>query len=126
MVDATILVVRSGVTTRDAALLAKGRFAEDGIPMLGTILNFWNPKTPGYAYYKYYYAGYMHYYGDGHQDGDDDADGGDALQAGESGAGPGKAARQPGVAPRPRLIDKGDDTAGELEPDEDLVASGRS
>jgi capsular exopolysaccharide synthesis family protein len=63
--DGLVLVVRSGRTTRDAALLARGRFAEDGIPILGTILNFWNPKTPGYGYYRYYYAGYHHYYGAG-------------------------------------------------------------
>jgi capsular exopolysaccharide synthesis family protein len=63
--DALILVVRSGQTTRDAAQLAQARFAEDGTAVLGTILNFWNPKTPGYGYYKYYYAGYYHYYGDG-------------------------------------------------------------
>lgn len=62
--DALTLVVRSGSTTRDAALLARSRFADDGIPMLGTILNHWNPATPGYSYYKYYYAGYQHYYGD--------------------------------------------------------------
>jgi capsular exopolysaccharide synthesis family protein len=68
--DALILVVRSGVTTRDAALLAKSRFAEDGIHVLGTILNFWNPKTPGYAYYRYYYSGYYHYYGNGNGNGD--------------------------------------------------------
>ena len=67
--DALILVVRSGSTTRDAAQLAKTRFAEDGTAVLGTILNFWNPKTPGYAYYKYYYAGYYHYYGQGNGDG---------------------------------------------------------
>lgn len=62
--DALTLVVRSGHTSRDAALLARSRFADDGIPILGTILNFWNPATPGYSYYKYYYAGYQHYYGD--------------------------------------------------------------
>jgi capsular exopolysaccharide synthesis family protein len=61
--DGLILVVRSGSTTRDAALLAKARFAADGIPVMGTILNFWNPKTPGYSYYKHYYAGYYNYYG---------------------------------------------------------------
>ena len=61
--DALTLVVRSGVTSRDAALLARSRFADDGVPILGTILNFWNPATPGYSYYKYYYAGYQHYYG---------------------------------------------------------------
>jgi capsular exopolysaccharide synthesis family protein len=61
--DALILVVRSGVTTRDAALLAKQRFTDDGVNVLGIILNGWNPKTPGYGYYRYYYAGYYHYYG---------------------------------------------------------------
>jgi polysaccharide biosynthesis transport protein len=72
--DALILVVRSGQTTRDAALLAKSRFAEDGTPILGTILNFWNPKTPGYGYYRYYYAGYQHYYGGGAKDEDGNED----------------------------------------------------
>lgn len=61
--DAVILVLRSASTTRDAALLAKRRFSEDGISIVGTILNSWNPKTPGYGYYRYYYAGYYHYYG---------------------------------------------------------------
>jgi succinoglycan biosynthesis transport protein ExoP len=73
--DALILIVRSGVTTRDAAQLAKARFAEDGTPVLGTILNFWNPRTPGYSYYKYYYAGYYHYYGDGSRKGDGNGNG---------------------------------------------------
>lgn len=66
--DAVILVLRSGSTTRDAALMATRRFAEDGIQILGVILNSWNPKTPGYSYYGHYYAGYHHYYpggGDG-------------------------------------------------------------
>lgn len=79
--DALILIVRSGSTTRDAALLAKARFAEDGINILGTILNAWNPKTPGYGYYRYYYAGYQHYYGDqngGGQYGGKDASEGDS------------------------------------------------
>ena len=62
-VDGVILVVRSAVTTRDAALLAKQRFTDDGLNVLGTILNGWNPNTPGYGYYRYYYAGYYHYYG---------------------------------------------------------------
>ena len=63
--DGLILVVRSALTTRDAALLAKHRFLDDGLPILGTILNGWNPNTPGYGYYRTYYAGYMHYYGNG-------------------------------------------------------------
>jgi capsular exopolysaccharide synthesis family protein len=61
--DALILIVRSAVTTRDAAALAQRRFAEDGTPIMGVILNGWNPKTPGYHYHRYYYAGYQHYYG---------------------------------------------------------------
>jgi polysaccharide biosynthesis transport protein len=61
--DALILVVRSAVTTRDAAGLAQKRFVEDGIPIMGVILNGWNPKTPGYHYHRYYYDGYHHYYG---------------------------------------------------------------
>ena len=63
--DALILVVRSAQTTRDAAALAQRRFTEDGVPVMGVILNGWNPKTPGYHYYRYYYAGYHHYYGQG-------------------------------------------------------------
>ena len=63
--DGIIMILRSGVTSRDAALLAKRRFAEDGLPILGTILNGWNPNTPGYSYYRSYYAGYYHYYGNG-------------------------------------------------------------
>jgi Mrp family chromosome partitioning ATPase len=63
--DALILVVRSAMTTRDAAALAQRRFTEDGIPIMGVILNGWNPHTPGYHYYRYYYAGYHHYYGQG-------------------------------------------------------------
>lgn len=78
--DGLVLVVRSGVTTRDAALLAKTRFVDDGVPIVGTILNFWNPKTPGYSYYKYYYAGYYHYYGNGN------GHGGDSAGAGMPGA----------------------------------------
>jgi polysaccharide biosynthesis transport protein len=72
--DGLVVVVRSATTTRDAALLAKQRFADDGLPILGTILNGWNPNTPGYGYYRTYYAGYYHYYGNGngnstHEDG---------------------------------------------------------
>ena len=67
--DALVLVVRSGVTTRDAAQLAKARFADDGTPILGAILNFWNPKTPGFAYYTYYDAAYYPSDGPGNSDG---------------------------------------------------------
>jgi capsular exopolysaccharide synthesis family protein len=58
--DGVILVLRSGHTKRDAAMLARQRFDEDGTSVLGTILNSWdlkNFRSPyAYAYsdaYKY-------------------------------------------------------------------------
>ena len=42
--DGVIMILRSAHTTRDAALLAKQRFLDDGIPVMGAILNNWNPK----------------------------------------------------------------------------------
>jgi receptor protein-tyrosine kinase len=84
--DAVILVLRSASTTRDAALLAKRRFAEDGIQILGTILNWWNPSTPGYGYYKYYYAGYYHYYGGGNGNSTASANGSTEVAATKSAA----------------------------------------
>jgi succinoglycan biosynthesis transport protein ExoP len=65
LADGVILILRSAHTTRDAALLAKQRFLDDGIEVMGTILNNWNPNTPGYGYYRNYYEGYFHYLGDG-------------------------------------------------------------
>jgi capsular exopolysaccharide synthesis family protein len=67
--DGVILILRSALTTRDAALLAKQRFLDDGVPLMGTILNNWNPSTPGYGYYQNYYAGYHQYYGNGNGNG---------------------------------------------------------
>jgi capsular exopolysaccharide synthesis family protein len=58
LADAAILVLRAGQTTRDAALAAKDRFAEDGIPLLGTILNAWKPGAAG----KHYDCQYYYYY----------------------------------------------------------------
>jgi len=70
MVDSVIMVVRSGKTTRDAAMAARQRFSEDGTRMLGTILNDWNPKRSPNGYYGYqngydgvYKNGYNGYYG---------------------------------------------------------------
>jgi len=58
--DGVILVLRSGQTKREAAILARQRFHEDGTRVLGTILNSWDLKnihSPyAYAYneaYKY-------------------------------------------------------------------------
>jgi capsular exopolysaccharide synthesis family protein len=61
MADAVIMVVRAGKTTRDAAQAVRQRLAEDGTPLLGTILNDWNPRSSDGGHYgkyeKYYKAG---------------------------------------------------------------------
>ena len=54
MTDWCILVLRAGKTTMNAALGAQQRMAEDGIPLLGTILNDCNPRQPSYGYYGDY------------------------------------------------------------------------
>jgi Mrp family chromosome partitioning ATPase len=70
LADGMILVVRAGKTTRDAALAAGQRIAEDHIHLLGTILDDWNPKDSPNGYYGYqggyYYKGYSSYYGSSH------------------------------------------------------------
>jgi Mrp family chromosome partitioning ATPase len=64
LADAVVFVARAGRTTRDAALAAHQRFAEDRIPILGTILNDWDPaKAPGGYYGNHggsYYGGYKY------------------------------------------------------------------
>ena len=63
LADAVILVIRASLTTRDSAQAARQRFSEDGTPVLGTILNDWNPKrSPAYGYHKYYDRYYRHYH----------------------------------------------------------------
>jgi succinoglycan biosynthesis transport protein ExoP len=61
--DGVVLVIRSDHTDRMEALAAQEKLWEDGIPILGTVLNDWNPnndrqKRPygGYGgYYPYYH-----------------------------------------------------------------------
>jgi len=58
LTDAAVLVIRAGVTTRDAAIAAKERFDNDGIPLLGVVLNDWDLKSKsphGSAGYGYGY-----------------------------------------------------------------------
>ena len=61
LADGVVLVVRAGFTTRDSVLAAKQRFTEDGVGVLGSILNYWNPASAasahafGYRYYHKYY-----------------------------------------------------------------------
>ncbi|MEO7649850.1 MAG: polysaccharide biosynthesis tyrosine autokinase [Bryobacteraceae bacterium] len=61
LADGVVFVVRAGQTTREAALAASKRFAEDGTRVLGIILNCWDAKSKaGYGYgasYKNYYQG---------------------------------------------------------------------
>jgi capsular exopolysaccharide synthesis family protein len=72
LVDGVIMVIRSGKTTRDTARVAIQRLAEDGTPVLGTILNDWNPAktaTYGRAYgYDTYESGYYKYHKQDKQD----------------------------------------------------------
>lgn len=61
LADAAILVIRAARTTRDEARAAKQRLVDDGIRVLGTILNGWEPKGKGnygYGYAKGYGYGY--------------------------------------------------------------------
>ena len=50
--DGVIMVVRASETSRDDAAAVYRRFQEDGTPVLGSILNDWNPKksNSGYGY----------------------------------------------------------------------------
>jgi len=57
LADAAILVLRAGRTERASAVAVANRFAEDNIPVLGTILNDFNPRAAGgydYGYGSYY------------------------------------------------------------------------
>ena len=55
--DGVVLVLRSGKTSREEAKAARQRFLEDGTPVLGTILNDWNPQASDSRIYQKY-AGY--------------------------------------------------------------------
>ena len=55
LADGAILVIRASKTTRDAARAAKQRLVDDGIPVLGTILNEWDFRAKSrYGYYTNY------------------------------------------------------------------------
>jgi succinoglycan biosynthesis transport protein ExoP len=59
LADAVVLVFRAGETSRDAAAVALRRLQEDGITVLGSILNDWNPKDTPYGYGAYDYSAYQ-------------------------------------------------------------------
>jgi capsular exopolysaccharide synthesis family protein len=55
--DGVILVVRSGETEKENAILAHQIFAEDGTPVFGTVLNDWRPgDQKAYRRLAKYYA----------------------------------------------------------------------
>jgi Mrp family chromosome partitioning ATPase len=55
--DGMLLVLRARRTTRDAALAARECLMQDGIPVVGTILNDWNAtKDSRYGAYGPSYA----------------------------------------------------------------------
>jgi len=55
--DGTVLVVRAGKTDPNDALEAKNLLVGDGARLLGTVLNWWDPKRNGHDAYSRYTAG---------------------------------------------------------------------
>jgi polysaccharide biosynthesis transport protein len=60
--DGVVLVIRANATDRGAAQSAVERFVRDGTPVLGCILNDWNPRKSALGYYdpkkiQRYYSG---------------------------------------------------------------------
>jgi polysaccharide biosynthesis transport protein len=53
LADGVVLVTRAGQTTRDELLAIQERFEEDRIPLVGCILNDWDPSHSG-RYYPYF------------------------------------------------------------------------
>ena len=53
LADGVVLVLRAGRTTREHALSIRQRLAEDGTPVVGTILNQWEPQKGQDSYYGY-------------------------------------------------------------------------
>ena len=50
LADGVVLVVRANQTTRNTVSAAAERLHADGIPLIGAILNDWNPQVTGNAY----------------------------------------------------------------------------
>jgi polysaccharide biosynthesis transport protein len=62
MVDGVILVIKGGVTPREAVRLTKRLLHEVHVRIIGTLLNDVNIRSADYAYYsRYYYHGYGRY-----------------------------------------------------------------
>ena len=52
--DGVVLIVRAGVTYQEGAVRVCRRFQEDGVPVLGTILNDFAPRDDSKGNYQYY------------------------------------------------------------------------
>jgi succinoglycan biosynthesis transport protein ExoP len=61
--DSVLMVVRSGVTPKDAFIRARDQLMGVKSPLLGVVLNAVDTTSPDY-YYSYRYYPYYHYYGD--------------------------------------------------------------
>ena len=61
LTDGVILVLRAGATNRATAMECRQQLALDGVPLLGTVLNDWNPSKSGSGG-TYYTSGYYRYY----------------------------------------------------------------
>jgi Mrp family chromosome partitioning ATPase len=60
--DGVVLVLRAGATTFSAAAEAAARFLSDSTPVLGTILNDWDPKVGDTETLRAFSRMYRHYY----------------------------------------------------------------
>jgi polysaccharide biosynthesis transport protein len=63
MSDAVVLVARAGRTMRAAVSAAFERLVQDHTPVLGIILNDWNPKSSPDSYYGNYTDSFLNKYG---------------------------------------------------------------
>jgi capsular exopolysaccharide synthesis family protein len=61
--DGVILVARAGRTPRASLQAAAAKLREDGTPILGTVLNCWNPRGVGGYGYEAYAQSYKRYGG---------------------------------------------------------------
>ncbi|HEX6036217.1 MAG TPA: hypothetical protein VFY83_17390, partial [Anaerolineales bacterium] len=61
LTDGVILVLRAGATHRATAMECRQQLALDGVPLLGTVLNDWDPSKSGSGG-SYYTSGYYRYY----------------------------------------------------------------
>jgi succinoglycan biosynthesis transport protein ExoP len=59
LADGVILVLRASLTHQETALLARQRLHDDNIPLLGTILNDWDPREGSS---DHFYSSYYQYY----------------------------------------------------------------